>query len=122
GGLRLAVVGYERLVTAESGQRVGLSAGARVVHVAAGLLDRAALAALRADRPDVVLLVGGTDGGDTEVLIHNATRPAAARPRVPGSSSSPPASWTAPRSPPSVPTAPTSSCSSVAPTAATPKC
>src|SRR5690606_37719915 len=83
GGLRLAVVGYERLVTAESGQRVGLSAGARVVHVAAGPLDRAALAALRADRPDVVLLVGGTDGGDTEVLVHNATRLAAARLRVP---------------------------------------
>ncbi|MGA8114566.1 MAG: glutamate mutase L, partial [Actinocatenispora sp.] len=33
GGLRLAVVGYEPLVTAEAGHRVGLSAGARVVHV-----------------------------------------------------------------------------------------
>src|ERR1035437_6121109 len=36
GGLRLAVVGYERSVTAEAGQRVGLSAGAKIVHVAAG--------------------------------------------------------------------------------------
>src|SRR4051794_9153281 len=36
GGLRLAVVGYERLVTAEAAFRVGLSAGARVEHVAAG--------------------------------------------------------------------------------------
>ena len=36
GGLRLAVVGYEREVTAEAGHRVGLSAGARVEHVAAG--------------------------------------------------------------------------------------
>src|SRR5437899_13048660 len=36
GGLRLAVVGYESLVTAEAGHRVGLTAGARVVHVAAG--------------------------------------------------------------------------------------
>jgi uncharacterized protein (TIGR01319 family) len=83
GGLRLAVVGYERLVTAEAGHRVGLSAGARVVHVAAGRLDRAGVAALRADRPDVVLLVGGTDGGDAEVLVHNAGRLAAARLRVP---------------------------------------
>ncbi|MDQ6715601.1 MAG: glutamate mutase L, partial [Actinomycetota bacterium] len=33
GGLRLAVVGYERQVTAEAGRRVGLTAGARVVHV-----------------------------------------------------------------------------------------
>jgi uncharacterized protein (TIGR01319 family) len=83
GGLRLAVVGYEALVTAQAGQRVGLSAGARVVHVAAGRLDAAALRALRAARPDVVLLVGGTDGGDADVLTHNATRLAGARWRVP---------------------------------------
>jgi uncharacterized protein (TIGR01319 family) len=83
GGLRLAVVGYEELVTARAGRAVGLSAGARVVHVAAGRLDGTALAALRAARPDVVLLVGGTDGGDAEVLLHNATRLARARWRKP---------------------------------------
>jgi len=69
GGLRLAVVGYERVVTAEAGHRVGLSAGARVVHVSAGPLDTAALAAAS---PDVVLLAGGTDGGNAEILLHNA--------------------------------------------------
>lgn len=79
GGLRLAVVGHERQVTAEAGRRVGLSAGAQVVHVAAGRLDGAAVTGLRADRPDVVLLVGGTDGGNAEVLLHNAGRLAAAR-------------------------------------------
>jgi uncharacterized protein (TIGR01319 family) len=83
GGLRLAVVGYEELVTAEAGHRVGLSAGARVVHVAAGPLGGAGVAALRAARPDVVLLVGGTDGGDGEVLAHNAARLANARLRTP---------------------------------------
>ncbi len=83
GGLRLAVVGYEALVTAEAGHRVGLSAGAQVVHVAAGRLDGAAVAGLRHARPDVVLLVGGTDGGDAEVLRHNAFRLAGARLRVP---------------------------------------
>ena len=83
GGLRLAVVGYESLVTAQAGQRVGLSAGARVVHVAAGRLDAGGVKALRADRPDVVLLVGGTDGGDADVLRHNGNRLAAARLRVP---------------------------------------
>jgi uncharacterized protein (TIGR01319 family) len=83
GGLRLAVVGYEALVTAEAGHRAGLSAGAQVVHVAAGPLDAAATRALRAARPDVILLVGGTDGGDAEVLLHNARRLAGARVRVP---------------------------------------
>jgi uncharacterized protein (TIGR01319 family) len=83
GGLRLAVVGYEALVTAEAGHRVGLSAGAQVVHVAAGPLDGSGLAALRAARPDVLLLVGGTDGGDGSVLLHNARRLAGARLRAP---------------------------------------
>ncbi|SCF12478.1 conserved hypothetical protein [Micromonospora coriariae] len=83
GGLRLAVIGYEPLVTAQAGRRVGLSAGAHVVHVAAGRLGAADLTALRAARPDVVLLVGGTDGGDADTITHNATRLARARWRVP---------------------------------------
>ena len=72
GGLRLAVVGYEELISAEAGHRAALSAGARVVHVAAGRLDDDALRRLRAVAPDVVLLVGGTDGGEESVLRHNA--------------------------------------------------
>ncbi|WP_346121760.1 glutamate mutase L, partial [Micromonospora coerulea] len=83
GGLRLAVVGYEPLVTAQAGRRVGLSAGANVVHVAARRLGAAELTALRAAAPEVVLLVGGTDGGDADTLTHNATRLAKARWRVP---------------------------------------
>ncbi len=72
GGLRLAVVGYERLVTAEAAFRVGLSAGARVEHVAAGPMSPPDMDGLEAARPDVVLLVGGTDGGNAETLLHNA--------------------------------------------------
>ncbi len=83
GGLRLAVVGYERAVTAEAGYRVGLSAGAKVVHVATGRLDEAGLAALADSAPDVLLVVGGTDGGNSEVLLHNARALAASGPRVP---------------------------------------
>ena len=41
GGLRIAVVGNEALVTAEAGRRVALSSGGRVVHVASGGLTRA---------------------------------------------------------------------------------
>jgi uncharacterized protein (TIGR01319 family) len=83
GGLRLAVVGYERAITAEAGFRVGLSAGARVVHVASGLLDARDVSALNSDRPDVVLLVGGTDGGNAEVLLANARMLARSRLTVP---------------------------------------
>src|SRR4029453_12780955 len=52
GGLRLAVVGYEELISAEAGHRAALSAGARVLHVAAGRLGDAALSVLRAVAPD----------------------------------------------------------------------
>jgi uncharacterized protein (TIGR01319 family) len=83
GGLRLAVVGHERAISAQAGFRVGLSAGARVVHVGAGRVDATAIAALRESRPDLVLLVGGTDGGEEDVLSHNAAALAKRGPRVP---------------------------------------
>jgi hypothetical protein len=83
GGLRLAVVGHERVISAEAGRRVALSAGSRVVSVSAGLLDDAGIEGLTAARPDVLLVVGGTDGGDTEVLLHNARALGRSRLRVP---------------------------------------
>ena len=79
GGLRLAVVGYERLVTAEAGHRVALSAGGRVVHLSSGPLDPAGIAELRASRPDLIVLTGGTDGGNADVVVHNARAIAIAR-------------------------------------------
>ena len=71
GGLRIGVVGNEELVTAEAGRRVALSSGGRVVAVVAGGAG-ADLRPLLDSRPDVVLLVGGTDGGDSEVLLRCA--------------------------------------------------
>jgi uncharacterized protein (TIGR01319 family) len=73
GGLRIAVVGNEELVTAEAGRRVALSSGGKVVLVLSGGLDDTKLADLRAAEPDVVLLVGGTDGGNAEVLEGDAS-------------------------------------------------
>ncbi len=64
GGLRIAVVGNEELVTAEAGRRVALSSGGKVVAVRSVSqgddLDLSEVA------PDVVLLTGGTDGGNPE--------------------------------------------------------
>ena len=72
GGLRIAVVGNEELVTAEAGRRVALSSGGKVVAVFFGGLDSHKLKELRSARPDVVLLVGGTDGGNSEGLVADA--------------------------------------------------
>jgi uncharacterized protein (TIGR01319 family) len=83
GGLRIAVVGYERAITAEAGYRVGLSAGGRVCHVSSGELEQSAIAALADSQPDVLLLVGGTDGGNADVLLHNARKLARANLDIP---------------------------------------
>ncbi len=72
GGLRVAVVGNEGLVTAEAGRRVALSSGGKVVHVVALATEPDPLPGLRRATPDVVLLVGGTDGGNAEVLLEGA--------------------------------------------------
>jgi len=83
GGLRLAVVGQNRLASTEAGFRVARSAGARLVHVQDGLLEPAGVRALRASRPDVVLLVDGVDTAAEGTLLRNAARLARARVRAP---------------------------------------
>jgi uncharacterized protein (TIGR01319 family) len=75
GGLRIAVVGNEELVTAEAGRRVALSSGGKVVavHSLASRVPESALGrTLRHTAPDVVLLTGGTDGGNAESLVEGA--------------------------------------------------
>ena len=84
GGLRIAVVGNEELVTTEAARRVALSSGGRVVAVLSRVSDDAAFAALaQSTRPDVVLLTGGTDGGDEDGLLDGARRLAGSRWRGP---------------------------------------
>lgn len=83
GGLRLAAVGSDRLITIEAAHRVACSAGAHVVHVHAGPLETDDVRTLRGARPAVVLLLGGSDGDDPADLLHNAGRLAGARIRYP---------------------------------------
>ena len=58
GGLRIAVVGNEELVTAEAGRRVALSSGGKVVAVPRGRPGRRPARRARRAAPDVVLLTG----------------------------------------------------------------
>ncbi|MGB7450206.1 MAG: glutamate mutase L, partial [Ornithinimicrobium sp.] len=83
GGLKLAVVGFEREVTARAGRMVALSAGASVVFVSSGALTPVELDRLRGAEADLVLLVGGTDGGNATTMLHNATQLARARVSTP---------------------------------------
>jgi uncharacterized protein (TIGR01319 family) len=84
GGLRIAVVGQEELVTAEAGRRVALSSGGIVAGVLSHPHPDDAWDRLAAEvRPDVVLLTGGTDGGNAAPLLASAAELAAGRWRGP---------------------------------------
>jgi uncharacterized protein (TIGR01319 family) len=72
GGLRIAVIGLVPSLSMEAARRAALGAGARIVSATGYKLTARALAELEALAPDIVLLAGGTDGGDEETVVHNA--------------------------------------------------
>ncbi len=72
GGLKLAAVGLVRDLTGEAARLAALGAGAKVQAVFSHRLQAEDLQALRQLQPDIVLLAGGTDGGDDAILPHNA--------------------------------------------------
>ncbi|HWO41986.1 MAG TPA: glutamate mutase L, partial [Candidatus Eisenbacteria bacterium] len=83
GGLRLAVIGLVPGLTVEAGNLAALGAGAKVVGAWSFKLDDSAVREIASSRPDMVLLAGGTDGGDRATLLHNARALAAASITVP---------------------------------------
>jgi uncharacterized protein (TIGR01319 family) len=72
GGLRMVTVGLVRELTAEAARRAALGAGARLVGTFAYRLTRSDVEKIVACAPDILLLAGGTDGGNSEVILHNA--------------------------------------------------
>ncbi len=77
GGLRMVTIGLVRELTAEAARQAALGAGARLVGTFAYRLNAADLEAITRLAPDIVLLAGGTDGGNREVVLHNAAALAA---------------------------------------------
>jgi uncharacterized protein (TIGR01319 family) len=72
GGLRMAVIGLVPGLTVEAANQAALGAGAKLIGSWSFKLRDHALAEIEAQRPDMVLLTGGTDGGDSETILHNA--------------------------------------------------
>ncbi|HEX6320706.1 MAG TPA: glutamate mutase L, partial [Burkholderiales bacterium] len=72
GGLRMVTVGLVRELTAEAARRAALGAGAKLVGTFAYRLTAADLQRIAELAPDILLLAGGTDGGNSEVILHNA--------------------------------------------------
>src|SRR5581483_6558976 len=72
GGLRMVTVGLVRELTAEAARRAALGAGAKLVGAFAYELTHSDVERIVALRPDILLLAGGTDGGNKDVVQHNA--------------------------------------------------
>src|SRR2546428_1415889 len=85
GGLQMMVSGLVLQMTGESAQRAALGAGAIVMDVIAlndGRRPYQKIRRLRQLRPDMILLSGGTDGGDVRRVAEMAEIIAAADPKA----------------------------------------
>jgi len=83
GGLKMAAIGLVEELTAEAAKRACLGAGALVNHVYSHHLSKKEIKELKQANIDIILLAGGTDGGNKECIIHNAKKLAEAKLDVP---------------------------------------
>ena len=83
GGLRMVTSGLVPELTGEAAKMASLGAGAKVVGVYAFQLTEDDMEDIKASEPDIFLLVGGTDGGNTECILHNARMLASINPQFP---------------------------------------
>lgn len=72
GGLKMIALGLVPELTAKAARLAAASAGAKVVKTYAFELSKAEQQEIEEIHPDLVLLCGGTDGGNKEVIITNA--------------------------------------------------
>ncbi|QNO13683.1 glutamate mutase L [Alkalicella caledoniensis] len=71
GGLKMIAIGLVPELTLEAAKMAALGAGAKLQKVYSYTLTKREIAELISLKPDIVLLAGGTDGGNKEVILHN---------------------------------------------------
>ncbi len=74
GGLKMVALGLVPELTAKAAKLAASSAGAKVVKTYSFEISQSEQNEIYEINPDVVLLCGGTDGGNKEVIIANAQR------------------------------------------------
>jgi len=83
GGLGMITIGLIPELSAEAARRAALGAGAKVVKVYSFRLAARELEELESLNPDILLLAGGTDGGNSDVILDNARMLSRSRVRCP---------------------------------------
>jgi uncharacterized protein (TIGR01319 family) len=74
GGLKMAAIGLVKELTVEAAKRVCLGAGAKVDLVFSHHLNQSEIEQIIEKKIDIILLAGGSDGGNSEAVIHNADK------------------------------------------------
>ena len=72
GGLKMAAIGLVPALTLSAARRAALGAGAKVVGTYGYEIDNSVLKEIEEKDCDIVMLCGGTDGGNKNVILHNA--------------------------------------------------
>jgi uncharacterized protein (TIGR01319 family) len=83
GGLRMTVHGLTHSMTARAAREAALGAGAIVKMVTAGRLGDSDLEEIQSIHPNIILLAGGVDFGEKEIILRNAESLAALHLAVP---------------------------------------
>jgi len=83
GGLRMVTSGLVPELTSEAAKLASLGAGAKTIGIYSFQITEDDLDEIRTLNPDIFLLVGGTDGGNTECILHNAKMLASMKPKFP---------------------------------------
>jgi uncharacterized protein (TIGR01319 family) len=71
GGLRVVSIGFVPELSSTAATRAALGAGAKIVGHYSNELTMRELSEIDDLVPDIILLAGGTNGGDKRVIVHN---------------------------------------------------
>lgn len=72
GGLKIVVIGITPSYTLEAAKRVAMGAGGRIVGSFSYLLSEKEIEEIKNLSPDLILLTGGTEGGNKTYILQNA--------------------------------------------------
>jgi uncharacterized protein (TIGR01319 family) len=72
GGLRIVAIGLVKQLTTKVAEEAALGAGAKIVGTFSYGLSQQDIPLIEQIAPDIILLTGGTDGGDEKTLLENA--------------------------------------------------
>lgn len=74
GGLKVCVIGFSKNLTTEAARLAALSSGARILKVYSYEIEDEDLREIYTLQTDMVVLCGGTEGGNEENILYNAKK------------------------------------------------